>query len=82
MDASPDVLAETVRAKRVAVDNDLELLRVRLQRVDPRRLDAQQWARIAVPMVAVVALFWGFSSWRRARRFKRLAAEMRQLSLR
>jgi hypothetical protein len=32
MDASPDVLAEQIRAKRAAIDNDLELLRVRLKR--------------------------------------------------
>ena len=34
MDASPDVLAETVRAKRVAIDNNLALLRVKLSKAD------------------------------------------------
>jgi hypothetical protein len=37
MDASPDALADTVRAKRAAIDNDIELLRVRVAKADPRR---------------------------------------------
>ena len=65
MDASPDVLAETVRAKRIAIDNDLELLRVRLQKADPRRVDTQRWARTAVPLAAGTAAFW---LWRTRRR--------------
>ena len=65
MDASPDVLAETVRAKRVAVDNDLELLRVRLQRADPRRIDAALWAKRAAPVIAATAGVW---LWARRRR--------------
>lgn len=65
MDASTDVLAETVRAKRVAVDNDLELLRVRLQRADPRRIDTRQWARRAAPAVAATAGLWLWSRRRR-----------------
>jgi ferritin-like metal-binding protein YciE len=61
MDASPDVLAETVRAKRVAIDNDLELLRIRLQSADPRRhLDVRQIAIKALPFAAGTAalLLW------------------------
>ena len=59
MDASPGVLAETVRAKRVAIDNDLELLRVRLQKADPRRyLDVRNLARQALPVVAGTAALW------------------------
>jgi ferritin-like metal-binding protein YciE len=66
MDASTNVLAEEVRAKRVAVDNDLELLRVRLQEADPRRMvDAGRWARTAVPIVAGTAAVW---LWARRRR--------------
>jgi ferritin-like metal-binding protein YciE len=56
MDASTNVLAEEVRAKRVAVDNDLELLRVRLSQADPRRMiDMRRWARTGVPVVAGLA---------------------------
>lgn len=59
MDGSPEVLAEQVRAKRVAIDNDLELLRVRLQQADPRRIDAGRWARRLLPIVAGAgALVW------------------------
>src|SRR5215208_7175232 len=58
MDASPDVLAETVRAKRVAIDNDLELLRVRLQQADPRRIDTARWAKTALPVAAGTAALW------------------------
>jgi ferritin-like metal-binding protein YciE len=65
MDASPDVLAETVRAKRVAIDNDLELLRVRLNKVDPRRIDARRWARTALPIAAGTAALWLWRSRRR-----------------
>ena len=65
MDASPDVLAETVRAKRIAIDNDLELLRVRLKKADPRQVDVKRWARTAVPVAAGTAALW---LWRTRRR--------------
>ena len=66
MDASPDVLAETVRAKRVAVDNDLELLRVTLKKADPRqRIDARRLAARALPAAAGAAALW---LWRTRRR--------------
>jgi ferritin-like metal-binding protein YciE len=65
MDARPDVLAEEVRAKRIAIDNDLELLRVRLNQADPRRLDFAKYARTAGPvLVGLVAAWW----WARRRR--------------
>jgi len=65
MDASPDVLAATVRAKRVAIDNDLELLRVRLQKADPRRIDPAMWAKRALPVAGGLAALW---LWTRRRR--------------
>ena len=65
MDASADILAETVRAKRVAIDNDLELLRVRLQKADPRRLDTGLWAKRALPVAGALAALW---IWRTRRR--------------
>jgi len=73
MDANPDVIAETVRAKRTAIDNDLELLSVRLAQADPRRhinrVQVQQTARrvapTVLPAVAAVAGLW---MWRRRRR--------------
>ena len=58
MDASPDLLAEHVRARRVAIDNDLELLRVRLKKADPRRVDTGKWAKKAAPVAAGVAALW------------------------
>lgn len=69
MDQSPDVLADTVRAKRIAIDNDLELLRVRAQAVHPRRLVAQwssQWSRTAV-VPAVLGLI-ALVVWQRRRK--------------
>ncbi len=72
MDASPDVLAETVRAKRIAIDHDLELLRVRLQRADPRRIDAGLWARRALPVAGALAALWRW--WTRRRRVDSLDA--------
>ena len=65
MDASPDVLAQTVRAKRVAIDNDLELLRVRLQKADPRRVDARRFAKVALPVAAGTAALWLWRSRRK-----------------
>jgi ferritin-like metal-binding protein YciE len=66
MDASPDVLAETVRAKRVAIDNDLELLRVRLQQADPRRNgNAWQLTKKALPVAACAAALWLWTTRRR-----------------
>jgi len=65
MDSSTDVLADSVRAKRNALDNDLELLRVRTRGLDPRRV-ASQWASTAVPVAAgALGLLW---LWRRKRR--------------
>jgi ferritin-like metal-binding protein YciE len=66
MDASPDILAANVRAKRVAIDNDLELLRVRLQKADPRRrIDPKRVATTALPVVAGTAALWLWRSRRR-----------------
>jgi ferritin-like metal-binding protein YciE len=57
MDASPDTLAQAVRAKRIALDNDLELLRVRAQSVHPRQA-ALRWGKVAAPMAAGLAAVW------------------------
>jgi ferritin-like metal-binding protein YciE len=66
MDAKPDVLADTVRAKRIAIDNDLELLRVRIARADPRRrVDAGQLARRVLPAVTGAVAFWLWRSRKR-----------------
>jgi ferritin-like metal-binding protein YciE len=66
MDASPEVLADHVRAKRAAIDNDLELLRVRLKRADPRQLDVRRWATTVLPAVAGAAALWWWAKRRRA----------------
>jgi ferritin-like metal-binding protein YciE len=65
VDTSPDVLADTIRAKRVAIDNDLELLRVRIQKADPRRIDIPTWAKRVLPLVGGTAALW---LWTRRRR--------------
>jgi len=66
MDASPDVLADNIRAKREAIDQDLEQLRGKLASVDPRRrIDARQLAKKALPVVAGTAALW---IWRARRR--------------
>jgi ferritin-like metal-binding protein YciE len=66
MDTSPDVLAEEVRAKRTAIDNDLELLRVKVNQVDPRRnINPQRLAQAAAPLAAGAAL-WMLARRRRA----------------
>ncbi|HKH75283.1 MAG TPA: ferritin-like domain-containing protein [Vicinamibacterales bacterium] len=66
MDANPDVLADTIRAKRAAIDQDLKQLRGKLASVDPRRrIDARQLAKRALPVVAGTAALW---LWRTRRR--------------
>lgn len=66
MDASTDVLAETVRAKRRAIDQDLAQLRGKLARADPRRrIDPRRLARQALPVVAGTAALWLWSRRRR-----------------
>ena len=64
MDSSPDVLADTVRAKRIALDNDLELLRVKAQAVHPQQA-AMRWGKTVVPAAAGLAALW---YWQRHRR--------------
>ena len=81
MDSSTDVLAERVRAKRNAIDNDLELLRVRAQAVDPRDMMARWGARalpVAVPVAAGLA---GLVLWRRRRRSVRSLRDLLVRSL-
>jgi ferritin-like metal-binding protein YciE len=73
MDTRPESLAEEVRAKRVAIDNDLELLRVRLQKADPRRIDTARWVKTAAPVVAGIAAAW---LWTRRRRSVRSLHEL------
>jgi len=59
MASSPDVLADNVRATRTAIDNDLEVLRVRLRDADPRkRIDMARWARTAMPVAAGISAMW------------------------
>ena len=66
MDASPDVLADTIRAKREAIDHDLEQLRGKLAQADPRRrINPRQLATRALPVLAGTAAFW---LWRTRRR--------------
>lgn len=62
MDASPDALADTVRAKRAAIDRDLERLRARLAQADPRRrIDVRRAAAQALAVVAGLAGLWIWS---------------------
>jgi ferritin-like metal-binding protein YciE len=68
MASSTDVLAEAVRAKRHAIDNDLELLRVRTRLLEPRAMAARwgaRWGPIALPVAAAATATW---LWRKRRR--------------
>jgi ferritin-like metal-binding protein YciE len=65
MDARTDAAVAQVRAKRTAIDNRLELLRVRMQQARPDPEPARQAAIRALPVVALAAAVW---LWRRIRR--------------
>jgi ferritin-like metal-binding protein YciE len=80
MDASPEVLAQNVRAKRAAVDSDLNALRVRLKSADPRRIDAGRWARAILPVAAGAGAVWWWSRHRAVRSLEGLLVhELRDL---
>ena len=66
MDASAETLAEEVRAKRVAIDNDLELLRLKVRKADPRRLAGTPWLKTAAPVVAGLGAAWWWARRRRS----------------
>src|SRR5262245_1291842 len=66
MDSSPDFLADTVRANRHAIDSDLQRLKGKLSKADPRRhFNSRQLATRALPVVAGTAALW---LWRTRRR--------------
>ena len=65
MAAHPHVLADAIRAKRVAIDNDLDALRWRLRQFDPRRVDTARVGKAVAPLVACGALAWWWSRRRR-----------------
>lgn len=81
MDANPERLAETVRAKRDAIDHDLEQLRGKLRQADPRKLDPARVARTAGPIVAALGvLLWWLRRPRRVKSLRRLfVQELRDL---
>jgi ferritin-like metal-binding protein YciE len=54
-----------VRAKRIAIDNDLEVIRVRLRAADPRTADVRRWALSAAPIAGGAALLWLWAKRRR-----------------
>ena len=69
MDPTTDVLADQVRAKRIAIDNDLELLRLKAhsaaRAADPRP-NAAKWGRTALPVALGATALWLWSRRRRS----------------
>jgi hypothetical protein len=74
MDARPDELTERIREKRIAIDNRLELLRVRLQQRDPRARLQRQWPALAGALVTAGSGLW---FWRRARKRRNGSVDVR-----
>jgi ferritin-like metal-binding protein YciE len=74
VDTRTEALADTVRTKRVAIDNDLELLRVHLQQANPLRQDVMtHWVKSLAPVVAGAGTVWW---WARRRRSVRSLDEL------
>jgi ferritin-like metal-binding protein YciE len=74
VDTRTEALADTVRTKRVAIDNDLELLRVHLQQANPLRQDVMtHWVKTLSPVVAGAGTVWW---WARRRRSVRSLDEL------
>jgi hypothetical protein len=67
VDARAHELTENIRAKRIAIDNRLELIRVRLQQQDPRAAMRQRWPMIAAGSAALFAAVYLWRSRRRRR---------------
>jgi hypothetical protein len=75
VDARAHELTENIRAKRIAIDNRLELIRVRLQQQDPRAAVKQRWPMIAAGSAAIVAIVY---LWRRRRHRRSAPRQVRQ----
>lgn len=65
MDTGTDALAAEVRAKRYAIDNDLERLRVRVNQADPRA-GAERAALGLLALAAGTSLVWWWARRRRS----------------
>lgn len=70
MAESTDTALAEIRAKRQSIDNRLELIRVRMERMDPRRIPAKDVAMGALPVAALGIGAWAWK--RRGRRMRSL----------
>jgi ferritin-like metal-binding protein YciE len=70
MAESTDAALAEIRAKRQSIDNRLELIRVRMERMDPRRIPAKDVAMGVLPVAALGIGAWAWK--RRGRRMRSL----------
>jgi hypothetical protein len=72
MDPSTDAVVADVRDKRLAIDRRIELLRGRIQRLNPKRMPWQEWSARAWPFIATGLVAWVWRRYRYRHRFMRL----------
>jgi hypothetical protein len=72
MDSSTDAVVAGVRDKRLAIDRRIEVLRERLERLNPRRIPWQAWSARVWPFIATGMVAWMWRRYRYNHRFMRL----------
>jgi hypothetical protein len=72
MDPSTDAVVADVRDKRLSIDRRIELIRERVERLNPNRLPWQAWSARAWPFIATGMAAWLWRRYRYRHRFMRL----------
>jgi hypothetical protein len=72
MDPRTDAVVADVRDRRLSIDRRIELLRRRIERLNPTRLPWRAWSARTWPFVATITAAWLWRQYRYRHRFMRL----------